>query len=558
MDILFLLKLTLKFVFEGILQNVKVYSHNILKHLQIQFGIRTKMSKSKTFIINLTAQILSFAVSMGISFFLSPFIVKNVGSETYGFVSLGNNFISYVTLLTGTINSMASRFVTIEFAKKDYLKANQYFSSVFISNVAMSLILLIPSIFIVTFLDDLFNISAEIVSDVRALWAILFLQFFIGLLFNIFSVATFATNRLYLSSIQTIIGQCIRALIIILCYSFFPTHIWYIGIASISVTVYTGLINYWYTKKLTPQLKVKRHLFSFVHIKEIFLSGIWNSISSLGSILLEALDLLIANLFVGETAMGILSVSKTIPSAVSSLIGTIVNIFVPGLTIDFAKNEFLSIKRQITFSMILCGFVTCLPISVLVVLGNEFYSLWQPTLDAKVLQILSILTVSGFLVSGTINVIFNIFTVTNKVKIPALVQIASGVVNTITVLVLVNVTDLGIYAVAGVSSIVAILKNLIIIVPYASKCLNFKVTVFYPQIVKCILSILTSIAIGFIVTFPFNINNWVEFILFAIIVVVVSSIVYLLICTNKNDRKTIVNYVKNILISFSEKVKNEE
>ena len=512
------------------------------------------MGRKKQFIINLIAQMVSFCVSTGISFFLTPFINANKSSEAYGFIGLGNNFITYAVLITASLNSMAARFVTIELTKKNYDKANRYFSSVFMANVVLSAILTIPSVFIVIFLDKIFDVSANIVSDVRLLWALIFANFLIGLMFDVFGVATFATNKLYLSSIRTIVAQISRAVILIIAYRFFPIHVWYIGIAGMFVTIYSGITNCFYTKKLTPDLHIKRSYFDFAYIKEILSSGIWNSISMLGNTLLESLDLLIANLIIGKEVMGILATSKTIPSAVSQLIGTMVNIFVPSLTIDFAKNNFESLKKQIIFSMKLTGLVTSIPISILIAFGDSFYALWQPTLDPKQLQILSILTVSGFMVSGTINVIFNIFTVTNKVKFPAIVQVCSGIVNTIVVLILLEFTDLGVYAVAGVSSCVAILKNLFIIIPYASKCLNFKKTTFYPQIIKCLLAMVISMIIGSFLAKAFSISSWITFFIFAVIEMLISFGIYMAICTNKNDRQEMLNILKNVLLKIKTKV----
>lgn len=515
------------------------------------------MTRKKQFIINLIAQVTSFAVTMGISFFLSPFIVKTVGSEAYGFVTLGNNFISYASLIAAAINSMSSRFVTIELTNKNFDKANRYFSSVFFANSALTVIFFIPAVFIVIFLDRIVNVSSSIVGDVRLLWSIIFAQFLISLMFNVFCVATFATNKLYLSSIRTIVGQVIRTVILLVSYNFFPSHIWYIGLASIVMTIYTGFTNYTFTKKLTPDLKIRKAYFEFGSIKEIISSGIWNSISSLGTILSESLDLLITNLFVGKELMGILSVSKTIPSAVSSLIGTIVGIFVPSLTIDFAKKNYDSIKKQILFSMKITGLITCLPISALIVIGNEFYSLWQPTLDSKQLQVLSILTVSSFMISGTINVIYNIFTVTNKVKFSALVQVAFGLFNTLTVLILVKYTNLGVYAVAGVSSVTAIIKNLTIIVPYACKCLHFKKSTFYPQIFKCLLAMILSMVLGIVAKSPFTLDNWFSLAAFVVAEVICSTFVYLAICTNKEDRAMIVDMIKNMVSGKLKSVKNK-
>ena len=45
-------------------------------------------SVGKQMSINIIASIVSFAVTVGINFFLTPYLVKEVGSDAYGFIGL--------------------------------------------------------------------------------------------------------------------------------------------------------------------------------------------------------------------------------------------------------------------------------------------------------------------------------------------------------------------------------------------------------------------------------------------------------------------------------------
>lgn len=56
-------------------------------------------------------------------------------------------------------------------------------------------------------------------------------------------------------------------------------------------------------------------------------SGVWNSVNQCGHLLQTGVDLLLANLFVSPFAMGLVAVSKTIPSAIIQLATTINNNF---------------------------------------------------------------------------------------------------------------------------------------------------------------------------------------------------------------------------------------
>ena len=155
----------------------------------------------KQVLINMVAQIIAFTINMGISLFLTPFIVENIGAEANGFVSLANNFIQYAQLFTIALNSMAGRFIAIKVYEKNKEETFKYFSSVFWANLILSVILTIIFTFIIVFLEHFVQISDGLVVDVKILWTFIFLNFIISIFTSIFNISTFVKNRLDLNSI---------------------------------------------------------------------------------------------------------------------------------------------------------------------------------------------------------------------------------------------------------------------------------------------------------------------------------------------------------------------
>ena len=86
------------------------------------------MGKGKQISINLITQLIVFVLNLEISFFLTPFVIEHIGKDVYGFVSLANNFTSYVSVFTVALNGNLSRYVTIAFNRKDYRSASKYLS----------------------------------------------------------------------------------------------------------------------------------------------------------------------------------------------------------------------------------------------------------------------------------------------------------------------------------------------------------------------------------------------------------------------------------------------
>ncbi len=46
------------------------------------------MGRGKQLSVNLVTQLIAFALNLGISFFLTPYVIQYIGKEVYGFVSL--------------------------------------------------------------------------------------------------------------------------------------------------------------------------------------------------------------------------------------------------------------------------------------------------------------------------------------------------------------------------------------------------------------------------------------------------------------------------------------
>ena len=443
--------------------------------------------------------------------------MRTLGEEAYGFVPLMNNVISIAQIATVAINSMASRFVTVSLHKKDYDAANKYFSSVLAANIIICLILLIPSVFLVAFVNSVFDVPAHLLTDVRISFALLIVNFMISLCFSLFSVGTFAANRLDLSSVRTIFSQFARVLCIVVLFSLFSPSIVFTVIATTVATIVASLSNLGLTKKLVPQLSFSPKHFDKQSILTLFRSGIWNSIGTLSYDLFSGLDLIISNIFINASAMGVLSVSKTIPTTISSLISTIISVFLPSLTKYFATETKNEISKALNTQSNLLLFIICPILAFLVGFGDDFYSLWMPTLDAGELQILSILALLPLFVSLGSKGLANTFTVYNKIKFPSLATLGFAFLSTVSVFLLLNFTNLGIFAIAGTSSFFLILKEAVFVPIYAAKCMQLSPFVFFKNVFKCFFIVLGASFISYLFNTLLVVNNWISLIVAAII-----------------------------------------
>lgn len=505
---------------------------------------------NKRLAINMIANIISFVVMIGINFLLTPYIVNTVGKEAYGFVGLANNFVSYGQLITLALNSMAGRFITIKIHQNNIAEANKYFTSVMFSNIFLSIIMFIPSILLIVFLDKIINIPNTILIDVKLLWGLIFLNFLISIIMSTFSVATFVKNRLDLSSVRNIEANIIKVLVILILFVFFKPSVWYIGFGSMIVTIFIGCYDIYYKNKLLPEIKVKRKYFSIESIREIIFSGIWNVITKLGQILSDGLDLLISNLFIDPVNMGILAIAKTVPSAVTSLLSTLTSVFSPELTKYYAKNDIDGLTREMIKSMKISGFFTNILLGGLIAFGYIFYSLWVPGENINLIQITSILTAYGIIVSGAMNSLFGVYTITNKLKVNSIVILLNGILNVVIVFILLKTTNLGIFAIAGVSSTTALIRNLTFTPIYSAKCLGISGRTFYPTIFRYLVSSSLIIGVFSLISLFVTKYSWMGLIISSIISAFIGSIINFLFLLNRKERNKVCNFFVIYLQKF--------
>lgn len=509
------------------------------------------MGKNRKTMINLFCSLAVLVTNVLVSFFLSPYIVKNIGVEANGFVTLANNFVTYAQLIVTALNGMSARFITIEYVQKNYKKANLYYNSIFWGNLLIVAVLILPASFFIAKMEMIIDVPQDILLDVKMLFSFVFFNFFLSTGVPNWNCATYVTNRLDRQYIPQMVTSVFRCVFLFIVLSIFVPHVWYVGFAASLVSIMTLAVAWYNAHKLTPELRIRlkkgERLWSGSAVKELVSSGIWSSISNVGNMLLSGLDLIICNVMLGATEMGIVSLTKIIPNYMQQLSSSIRSAFAPELTINYAKKNLDAIYTDINRAMKLTSIVMTIPMACVVVLGDCFFALWVPSQDAQLLQILSILSILGYMFTSGTQILFNVFDTVNKVKQNSIAMITSGIISALITFIMVKFTDYGIFAVAGVSTFVNLARNMGFTVPITAKYLGFKWYQFFPQVATTVISSLVLIGIGFIIKPVLPQGSWITLILAAVVIGIIGLIINVGIVLNKSERAFLFNKIKNKL-----------
>ncbi|MBR8465212.1 MATE family efflux transporter [Campylobacter sp. faydin G-140] len=470
--------------------------------------------------INLISSIVVFAVSMGINFFLTPFILKALGNDAYGFVGLSNAIVSYASVITVAINSVSGRFVAYEWHRGDLIATNSYYSSVLVVNIFFSLLVMVLSgIFILNF-TSILNVPETLVSDVRLTFIFYFINFCVGLFNGVITVCAFVRNKLYLLSIRNAISSVILATLIVALFYFFTPMIAYIAIAALISSLFILFSTIYISSVITPELKFSLLRFDFSKIKELLNSGIWNSFNALNRILLTGMDLFICNIFINANVTGLLAVSKAAPIILESFVAQISSIFAPKFVELYSKDNLTALVSEAKFSMRVVAFVMSVPTAVFIVVGREFYQLWLPFKSSEEITFiynLSIITLIPILFISFVFSLFNLDSTTNKLRRPAIANTILGISTILAQVAVLKFSDYGVYGIALIGATFYSMRILGFDLINAALNLGIKPTSFYGVYFKNLAIFSVILVVFYSISKFIFITSWSKFIAISLV-----------------------------------------
>lgn len=512
------------------------------------------MINKKSTILNISAALITFLVQIFISFWLSPFVVSKLGEEAYGFINLANNFVSYASLLTVMVNSMASRYISVELNSGRINEAKRYYSTVFIANCFLFGIVIIFAILLVSRLEVVLNISASLIFQVKLAFLLSFINMGVSLLGTIYNSAAFATNKMHYSSIVQIISNIIKSIMMFALFTLLPAKVYLFSIATLIGGISMLIGNYVVSLKLLRGFKIDRNLFDFKKLIKLIKSGFWVLISNISNLLLNGLDLLLSNWFISNAIMGRLSLAKQIPYAFSSALGMFSNIFSSSLTMTFTKDGFNSTVEVTNNQIKILSMIFTVPYAGIIIFGKNFLKLWlgngsYTNFQLNEIYILMILVLLDIIVSTYMYSIHSIFIALDKVKVYSVILLISSIISAVLTILLLILTDLGVYAIAGTSTIVLGIAHGIVVPALAAKLLHKPTNTFWKTELKSWIILCFMVIVFYFVGSFMNFPNWLYFFRNVIIIGIFGYLISFVLLFSKNEKRIIIEGIVKKIFS---------
>lgn len=496
---------------------------------------------------NLIANILYFIVNLLIGLFLIPFFISNLGVASYGIIPLATTMTSYVNLITQSLNTSVSRYLTIDLQKQDYEKANIIFNTSLFGTVGI-ILLMIPLILIISYYSPIFfSIHIDQRQDAFILFLGVMGALLVRALGSVYGVSLFAFNRLDLQNITYTVNVIVQFLLIITFFTLYSPKLCYIGYSYFISSIITFLLTALFSKKINPYFKVNVYDFKMSQVKDLGITGGWITIDQIGTLLLFQIDIIVVNKLFGTATGGQYSIVLMWNTLIRAVAGMLAGVLTPVILTYYAKKKFEELVIISKSAVKIMGLVMALPIGLICGFSPLILSLWVGPEFARLSPLMWLL-LSHLAINMSVLPLFPINVSYNKLRIPAIVTIFSGIVNLLLAVTIPSITGWGYYGVAVAGAIVLTARHFFFVPMYATRVLGISKNPFKSSMIQVILSTVIVSGISSII-YHFSNNSSVVSL---IICCGVISLIYLPIMwlgfMNQSERRTIESLIPSRIV----------
>lgn len=476
-----------------------------------------KRNKQKQFIINIISNGILFVANALIGLWMTPFLLKYLDLELYGMIPLANQITSYFSLLTLVITGAVGRFLSIDILREDHIEANKTFNTILFPSLAFSFLLFpFVSVFILL-IPNILKIPSGYELEIKLLFLIIFLVFFLNFVQTGFSISSWAKNRFDLRSIAILVGKSIQVGVLVFLYGRYKPSILFFGISFFISNLITFAGHYFIWKKLTPELTISIKYMDIIYFRHFLNFGKWIIIDQIGTIFLLNFDLVLSNRLLGPKVGGEYGSILLIPSTIRVFILSITSVISPMQMEKFALSNFYDLEIISTTSVRIIGYITALFVGLVCGFSREILRLWLGDNFSNLWLLLVLLSIP-LSVTLPFQTLYQLQIAYKKIKLPALVTFGFGLLNIIFSIILAKYFNFGAVGIAFSCGLTFIMR-----------------TTFFSSIYGALIQKLCTFSL---------LKELIPGLLFLIFVIAVS-----LIINNTNTTTSLINLIITILIT---------
>lgn len=423
------------------------------------------------FVRNFAASMGGFAFQFAAGILYTPYIIHSLGMEVYGLIPLAQSVTQYLTVLTAAVSAAVGRFVTVDYARRDFTAANRTFNTFFGLGLGIAALVLTLGAVGSFFLPRWLNVPAGYERNFQYLLLAVLLMLVGTMQATCFDAAYWARNRFDLRSLVDTGAAVVRLGLVVVLFELIGPNLDFISLGVVLGTALAIFLNWRIWRYLTPELKIQLRQFSRQRLPEILGTSRWLFLNQTGLLLAIHVDLLLVNLFVGPAAGGSYAAVQQWANLLRTAIVQISVILAPTYTSQHAVGDQEQLVHSAARGMKLLGSLIALPVGLLAGFAEPLLGTWIGP-QYEYLYTLAWVLLLPLALEGAQAPLFAVLVGMNRIGWASVTAIGMGVINLGLGILLARYLGWGMYGVAAASATTLFLRYGLFTPLYTAKILN--------------------------------------------------------------------------------------
>ncbi|MGD0261305.1 MAG: hypothetical protein ABSD29_15945 [Verrucomicrobiota bacterium] len=377
---------------------------------------------------NASTRFGAYFIALLVNLLATPYIIRQLGVESYGIVGVVNTMISYLGIATSSLTATVGRNATFAVERGEFEEASKEISTATFGLLRIFAIALLPVCSVSLFVERLIVIPQEVVPAVRVFFVLAVLSFIVTTLSGPLGAGMFVRNRLDLDSGCSLLRTLFFVALILVLFNVIGRNLIVYGLAVFASSAFLAVLYLVIHRRLLPGVRISRHSYDRSILRGILSLGGWVSVTQIGALLFLQTNLIVANRVLGTKEAGQLAAIGIIPLHLRVLGGLVSSLFGPTQTALAAKSDWQALAKYLLRSVRLVTLFFALLIGVFCGSAADVLRLWLGREFAPLAPVAVVLTAYLVLSLGS-SPTQTAALALGRVKVPALVMVIMGIGN---------------------------------------------------------------------------------------------------------------------------------
>lgn len=313
---------------------------------------------------------------MVVTLYTSRVVLNTLGVTDYGILNVVGGLVSMFSLISGSMSTTISRYLTFELGRGDIERLKVVFSTSVNIQIGISLIIvLLAEIAGLWFLNYKMVIPPERMIAANWVFQCSLLSFCINIISVPYNAVIIAHEKMDSYAYFGILEVLLKLLIVfLLLFSSWDKLIYY-SILLLAVSLFMRILYGWYCNKYFKESKYFL-VFEKSVLKEMGSFAGWNYLGAIASILrTQGLNVLL-NLFFGVTVNAARGVATQVEAAVTQFVGNFTMALNPQITKSFAKDDREYMHKLVCYGAKYSYFMMLILIIPIIIEAPVILKLW--------------------------------------------------------------------------------------------------------------------------------------------------------------------------------------